>query len=124
MKKSHLICLAFISCSVLGCQNTSYSTKGNTEITSTSAKAHMLSLSAEDLFYLNQQSPMILQKIEKGESINLDDVINMHEAGVTAESIIAVIDFTHTKFEINTNDVIRLQMEGISFKVINYMIHS
>lgn len=52
----------------LGCSQTSAASKSTLAITASSAKAHMLSLSAEDLFYLNQQSPNILQKID-GEKV-------------------------------------------------------
>lgn len=48
----------------------------------------------------------------------------MHEAGISSDSMIAIIDYTKTRFELNTGDVIRLQIEGVPFKVINYMIRS
>lgn len=124
MNRSRIIILLCISSIITGCGSSSNSTSSQAVITSGSAKAHILSLSAEDIFYLNQQSPFVLKKIDKGECLDLDDVVAMHEAGVSAESIIAIIDFTHTSFELNTNDVIRLQMEGVSFKVINHLIHS
>lgn len=116
-----LLCATFL---ITGCGSTSAPSTRQPVVTHGSAKAHILSLSAEDIFYLNQQSPAILKKIDRGEKVDLEDVIMMHEAGVSAESIIAIIDFTATHFELNTNDVIRLQMEGVSFKVINHMIQS
>ena len=84
----------------------------------------MLSLSTEDIFYLNRHSPKVLEKIDGAIPLNLNDVIAMHIAGVSTESMISIIDHTHTRFELTTNDVIRLQMEGVPFRVINHMIKS
>ena len=89
-----------------------------------SARAHMLCLSAEDIFYLNQESPKILHKIDRGEKLTIDDIIVMHEVGVSPDSMIQILEFTKTRFELETADVIRLQMEGVPFKVINHMIQS
>lgn len=86
--------------------------------------ARKCSLSAEDLFYLNQRSPEILQKIADQLPLSIDDVIKMYESGVTPHSMMLIIDYTKTRFELNTNDVIRLQIEGIPFNVINHMIQS
>ena len=122
MKKIIFICsiisLFFISCtSHVGLAKTK-----NPVIHPDSAKAHMLALSAEDIFFLDQQDPYLLKKINKGTSITLMDVIHMQTAGLSAPTMIVIIQNSHTKFNLSTTDIIRLQTEGVPFKVINFMI--
>ncbi len=124
MSNFRLIMVGISSLLLLACSRFNSSTPSETVIVPGSARAHMLCLSPEDIFYLNQESPMILSKIDRGEKMTIDDIIVMHEVGVSADSMIQILDYTKTRFELNTNDVIRLQMEGVPFKVINHMIQS
>ena len=124
MKRHLLLLLALAAPIITSCNKSSSSTAQQAIITPGSARAHMLALSHEDIFYLNQQSPMILNKIDRGDRLNIDDIIMMHEVGVSPSSMISIIDYTNTRFELTTSDVIRLQMEGVSFRVINHMIQS
>ena len=50
------------------------------------------------------------------------DVISMVKAGVTDEEIMRRIDDTRTVFRLSSDDVIRLRNEGISDRVVNYML--
>ena len=127
MYKSKLTALlaACIVCMMTACQSSKHLPSSEQAIiVPGSARAHMLCLSAEDIFYLNQESPNILHKIDRGDCLSVDDILVMHEVGVSADSMIQILVYTKTKFELSTSDVIRLQMEGVSFKVINHMIHS
>ncbi len=121
---TRLLSLATCLTIIASCNHSSSTTSSQAVISPGSARAHMLCLSPEDIFYLNQESPKILQKIDRGEKLTIDDIIVMHGVGVSPDSMIQILQFTKTKFELNTNDVIRLQMEGVPYKVINYMIQS
>lgn len=85
-------------------------------------KANLLSLSAEDIQMLSLHTPKILGKIMKGTVVTLEEIIKMNEIGLSPESLVLIIDHTKSKFNLNTSDVIRLQMECVPFKVINYLI--
>jgi len=50
------------------------------------------------------------------------DVISMTKAGLTDEEIIRRIDGTRTVFRLGSDDVVRLRQEGVSDRVVNYML--
>ena len=87
-----------------------------------SAEASKLSLTSEDIAILHQYTPMIISKLEIRKAMSLEDIIRMHELGLTEDSLILIVEHTRTQFNLTTSDVIRLQMEGIPFKVINHLI--
>ena len=89
-----------------------------------SAKAKLLALSNEDLFLLNKHTPTLVQKIAAPMTISIEDVIKMQEIGIGPDSMIQIIQHTKSRFSLNTSDVIRLQVEGLPFSVINYMIRT
>ena len=52
------------------------------------------------------------------------DVISMVKAGLTDEDIIRRIDGTRTVFKLSSDDVVRLRNEGVSDRVVNYMLET
>lgn len=50
------------------------------------------------------------------------DIISMVKAGVPDEEIIRRIDDTRTVFRLSSDDVVRLRNEGVSDRVVNYML--
>ena len=50
------------------------------------------------------------------------DIISMVKAGMTDEDIMRRIDDTGTVFRLSSEDVIRLRNEGVSDRVVNYML--
>lgn len=87
-------------------------------------KANLLRLSSEDLQILSVHCPKTLGKIMKCDSITLEELIKLHEVGLTPDSLVLILEHTKSRCNLTTSDVIRLQMEGIPFKVINYLIKS
>lgn len=83
-----------------------------------------IALESEDIHFLQLTSPTTLKKVQKGKAIDMYDVIAMYASGMQPEKIIQIIDRTNSTFSLTTNQVIRLQTEGIPFKVINHMIRS
>jgi hypothetical protein len=52
------------------------------------------------------------------------DVISMTKAGLTDEEIMRRIDGTATVFRLGASDVVRLRTEGVSERVVNYMLET
>ncbi len=52
------------------------------------------------------------------------DVISMVKAGVADEEILKRIDATRTVFRLGSDDVVLLRREGVSDRVVNYMLDS
>jgi len=50
------------------------------------------------------------------------DIMSMVKAGMTEEEIIRRIDATRTVFRLSSDDVINLRKEGVSDRVVNYML--
>jgi hypothetical protein len=89
-----------------------------------SIKANSLALTADDLRILNKHNPQILKKIDRGLPVNLNDIVQMQILGISADSMLLIIEHTASQFHLTTSDVIRLQTEGVPFKVINRMIQT
>ena len=120
MKKFALIMILFLA----GC-NHSYQTSQNTHmIRPGSGTADRLTLTEEDILALQTQQPTILLRITKCEQIKLDDIIYMQVLGISPSTIIKIIEYTKSNFALTTSDIVRLQAEGVPFKVINYMMRS
>jgi hypothetical protein len=52
------------------------------------------------------------------------DIISMAKADTTDEEIIRRIDTSHTVFRLGAADVVRLRNEGVSERVVNYMLET
>ena len=50
------------------------------------------------------------------------DVISMSKAGLTDDEIIARINDSRTVYKLNAADVVQLSQEGVSERVVNYML--
>lgn len=50
------------------------------------------------------------------------DIISMTKAGLTDEEIMRRIDDTRTVFRLNSDDVVRLRNEGVSDRLVTYML--
>jgi hypothetical protein len=52
------------------------------------------------------------------------DIVSMTKLGLTDEDIMRRIDATRTVFRLSSEDVVRLRNEGVSDRVVNYMLDS
>ncbi|MBS0585080.1 MAG: hypothetical protein JSR76_02120 [Verrucomicrobia bacterium] len=87
-------------------------------------KGILSSLTDEDLFLMRKHNPEIAEKIEKTYGLNIEEIIKLQSLGVSSDAIIEILIYTKSQFSLSTSDVIRMQMEGVSHKVINYMIRT
>ncbi len=83
-----------------------------------------LFLPDEDIQLLKEHSPQILKKIKDPTPMSIDDIISMQQLGFTSDILIRIINYTGSRFQLTTVDVLRLQAEGVPYKVINYMIRT
>ncbi len=88
------------------------------------SQKNSLSLPEDDLLLLKEHGPQILKKITETTPISIDEVIFLQQLGFTSDILIRLISHTGSRFELTTSDVLRLQAEGVPFKVINYMIRT
>jgi len=84
----------------------------------------MLSLPEEDVQLLKVHEPQLFKKIRDHIAMTIDDIISLQKLGFTSDIVIMIINYTESRFHLSTIDVLRLQSEGVPFKVINYMIRS
>ncbi len=87
-------------------------------------KGILASLTDQDLLLMRKHNPEIAEKIEKTYALNIDEIIKLQGLGVSSDAIIEILVYTKSQFSLSTSDVIRMQMEGVSHKVINYMIRT
>jgi uncharacterized membrane protein len=73
---------------------------------------------------LRQQYPETYNRAVIGIPLSLADVRAMSEAGIKDDTIIAQINSSHTIFHLNATDIIDLHADGVSQKVVDYMINT
>ena len=108
---------------LLSCNSTNKSSSSEAMQTGAYSR-QMLSLPEEDVQLLKVHEPQIFKKIRDHISMTIEDIISLQKLGFTSDVVIMIINYTDSKFHLSTIDVLRLQSEGVSFKVINYMIRS
>jgi len=79
-------------------------------------------LDEQDRKAMEQNSPHTLNKIDRGEQLNVQDVINMSRNGLSDSVIINQIKATKSVFYLTSDQIIEMRNAGVSEKVINYMI--
>jgi hypothetical protein len=79
-------------------------------------------LTRGDIEVLQRVSNKTLDRIQKGQLLEFSDIISMQRSGIQTDTMIQVLLFTHSKFNLTTTEIIQLQTEGVPFKVINFMI--
>ncbi|MBM3201498.1 MAG: hypothetical protein FJZ56_03710 [Chlamydiae bacterium] len=127
MKRNILIIFSLcILCSACGGKSPTYTTSVVSKERSSAEcpNDHATYLSYEDRDVLARVSLKTLDKIKKGSALDTSDVIQMQRSGIQPDTMIQVLLFTHSKFTLTTSEIIQLQSEGVSFKVINFMIRT
>ena len=73
---------------------------------------------------LKQQSPQTYRRVDNGEKLSVNDVINMSKAGVDDDKIIGLIQKTNSHYTLNSYQIDKLRDAGVSERVINYMMYN
>ena len=71
---------------------------------------------------LKQESLQTYQRLEQGEKLSVNDIINLSHAKIDDDKIIAFIQKTGSKYILNNFQIEKLRIANVSDKVINYMI--
>ena len=74
------------------------------------------------LLFISGCSPLFLTIDER--AMTVEDIINLSSVKVGVDVIIRQIETTHSKFKLETADIIRLKKEGVEDEVIEYMIET
>jgi hypothetical protein len=83
-----------------------------------------ISLDVQDRQVLEQKSPRTLERMDQGEPLTINDVIQLSQAGVSDDLIIAYMQETSSLYSLSPAQIKRLQNGGTSQRVINYMVDS
>lgn len=81
------------------------------------------SLDNRDQKNLKQQSPQTYRRVDNGERLSVNDVINLSKADIDDDKIIELIQKTDSHYTLNNYQIDRLRDAGVSEKVINYMMY-
>jgi len=73
---------------------------------------------------LQQSSPSTLDKLDKKQALNKQDIIHMTQAGLSDKVIIDQIHATDSKFSLSAQEIIDLKNQGVSQSVIDAMINT
>ena len=74
------------------------------------------------LLLISGCSPLFLTIDER--AMTVEDIINLSRVKVGVDVITRQIETTHSKFKLDTADIIRLKNEGVEDEVIEYMIET
>jgi hypothetical protein len=67
-------------------------------------------------------SPVLLQKMERGDALSLSDLEELGRHHVPAESVVRYLSTTGTIYNLTANDIDNLRKAKVSDQVINYLL--
>jgi uncharacterized protein YcfJ len=73
---------------------------------------------------LKEQSSQTYGRVDKGDHISVNDVINMSKADIPDDKIIQYIKDSKTRFNLNSYQIDKLREAGVSERVVNYMMYN
>ncbi len=71
---------------------------------------------------MDQRSPRTVERMERGQPLTVDDVIQLSEGGISDDTIMDYIRSTGTRYNLTQTQIRRMQNTGVTSRVINYMI--
>ncbi len=83
-----------------------------------------IKLNPDDLLVLELHYPDLLQKLLIQEELTVTDIVILNEIGIKEDVLIHLIKYTSSNFMLTASDVVTLQLEGVPYSVINFMIES
>ncbi len=79
-------------------------------------------LDAQEREKMQKRTPQTLNRIDNNQQLSMDDIKKMSKAGISDDTIIAMIKKTNSKYNLTTHDIHSLEKAHVSSRVINYMI--
>lgn len=81
-------------------------------------------LDNQDQKNLKEQSPQTYRRVDNGEKLSVNDVINLSNANVSDDKIIGLIQKTDSHYTLNSYQIEKLRDAGVSEGVIKYMMYN
>jgi uncharacterized protein YcfJ len=81
-------------------------------------------LDEQDRKIMEQSSPRTVDRMDRGEPLTINDIIKLHEGGVSDDTIIRYIRESKTTYNLSQAQIRRLQNAGVSQRVINFMMET
>ncbi len=79
-------------------------------------------LDEQDRKIMERSSPTTLGRMDRGEPLTVNDIIKLHEGGISDKTIIRYIRQTRTSYTLSQAQIQKLQDAGVSQSLIQYMI--
>lgn len=73
---------------------------------------------------LKDQSPQTYRRVDNGEKLSVNDVINLSKSDLSDDKIIGLIQKTNSHYTLNSYQIDKLRDAGVSERVINYMMYN
>ncbi|MDN3508962.1 MAG: glycine zipper domain-containing protein [Candidatus Neptunochlamydia sp.] len=73
---------------------------------------------------LKEHSPQTYRRVDNGEKLSVNDIINLSRSNVADDKIIGLIQKTNSHYTLNSYQVDKLRDAEVSKRVINYMIYN
>ncbi len=83
-----------------------------------------IKLNKDEILVLEIHYPDVLQKIYIQEELKVKDILILHEVGIKEHILIHLIKYTSSNFVLTADDVVTMQLEGVPYSVIQFMIAS
>lgn len=80
------------------------------------------SLDSAERDRVEQSNPKTLKHLDNGDRLSVQDIITLHQAGLSDKKIKDLIKQTQSTYTLNTRDIHKLENAGVSSDVINYMM--
>ncbi len=78
-------------------------------------------LDLQDRKIMENSSPRTLDRMDRGESITISDIIKLSQGGICDDIIIRYIHDTKTSYHLTLAQIRRLRQGGVSQRVIRYV---
>ncbi len=80
-------------------------------------------LDEQDRKIMQHSSPRTLDRMDHNESLTINDIIKLSQAGVSDDTIITYISEKQTIYNLTQAQVRRLRDAGVSSRIINFMLN-
>lgn len=81
-------------------------------------------LDTQDKKVMEQSSPRTVDRMDRGDPLTINDIIKLHESGISDETTLRYIRQTKTSYDLNQAQIRRLQNAGVSQRVIDFMLET
>lgn len=81
-------------------------------------------LDRQDKTILKKSSPRTLRRMQKGETLTINDLIRLAQSGVNDQTVLAYLKQTRANYSLSQLQIKRLQDAGVSPRIVNFIIET